>query len=338
MPTVYYIVPDYNVSSWGIGMLYCHVRLLNRNGIQAFVLHHKKPFKCSWFESDTPILYLDDPSFAVKERDILVVPELSAAEANPHGNGQCRKIVFVQNSFILLRAMERALTYDELGYKAAMVAMPHMKDIIETHFGVRASVIPPVVAPYFFIDKDDLQKERKKNIVLFPKAAYKDLGHVDYDILIKLLKRRLGVGKNGLLDRIGGRLGRGASNWKLIELEGKTHRQVAGIMKDSAFFINVNTLEGFNVTVTEAMAAGCVPVCYEAYGGRDFLEDGKNAYVFPNNYIHPLVDKLFELIDTYAEVQDELSGIRAHAYDTAARYGEEEAEKALTQFFRPLLD
>jgi len=310
MPTVYYIVPDYNVSSWGIGMLYLHVRLLNRNGIQAFVLHHKKPFKCSWFESDTPIVYLDDPSFAVKERDILVVPELSAAEAIPKGL-QCRKIVFVQNTFILLRAMERALTYDELGYERAMVILPHMERIVETHFGVRASVIPPVVAPYFFIDKDDLHKERKKNIVLFPKAAYKDLGHVDYDILIKLLKRCLGVGNEGILERIGGRLGRGGgSDWKLIELEGKTHTQVAGIMKESAFFVCVNTLEGFNTTVPEAMAAGCVPVCYEAYGGRDFLEDGKNAYVFPNNYIYPLVDKLFELIDTYAEVQDELSGIR----------------------------
>ena len=31
-------------------------------------------------------------------------------------------------------------------------------------------------------------------------------------------------------------------------------------MKRAAFFLALNTLEGFNVTVAEAMAAGCVPV------------------------------------------------------------------------------
>ena len=35
-------------------------------------------------------------------------------------------------------------------------------------------------------------------------------------------------------------------------------------MQTSLFLVNVNSLEAFNTTVPEAMAAGCIPVCYEA--------------------------------------------------------------------------
>lgn len=153
MPIVYDLVPDFDIPSWGIGMLYSNVKLLNKNGIQATVVHHKQPFKCSWFQSDAP-------SLVIKKEDIPIVPE-------------------------------------------------------------------------------------------------------------------------------------------------------------------VNT-------------AGCIPVSYEAYGGKDDLEDGKNAYVFPNNYIYQPADRLFELIDTSGEVQDELSAIRANGYETASHYGDEVLEGSLLLFYKPL--
>ena len=85
------------------------------------------------------------------------------------------------------------------------------------------------------------------------------------------------------------------------------------------------------------MAAGCIPVCYEAYGGRDFLRDGDNAYVFPNNYIYPLINKLFELMENYDTIQDELSIIRSNAQETASYYTEERMEKELISFYKSVL-
>ena len=108
-------------------------------------------------------------------------------------------------------------------------------------------------------------------------------------------------------------------------------------MQTSAFFINVNSLEGFNTTVPEAMAAGCIPICYDAFGGRDFLRDGHNAYVFPNHYAYPLLDKLFDLMDRYDQMQEELARMRMHAYATACQYTADHTEQALLTFYRSLL-
>jgi hypothetical protein len=44
-----------------------------------------------------------------------------------------------------------------------------------------------------------------------------------------------------------------------VELENKTHREVARVLRQAALHVNVNCQESFNATVPEAMAAGCIP-------------------------------------------------------------------------------
>ena len=85
------------------------------------------------------------------------------------------------------------------------------------------------------------------------------------------------------------------------------------------------------------MASGCIPVCYEAYGGRDFLGDGENAYVFPNHYLYPLTTRLFELMDGYDERAAEFARIRANGYRTAVGYGETYTASALVEFYGSLV-
>jgi len=98
--------------------------------------------------------------------------------------------------------------------------------------------------------------------------------------------------------------------------------------------VNLNCLEAFNTTVPEAMAAGCIPICYEAYGGRDFLEDGVNAFVFSNNDIYGLTARLEELTKAYSETAPMLTRMREMARQTASRYREARTEAALLDFFR----
>lgn len=332
--TIYYLAPDFEKPSWGNGILYGHVKLLNRNGIYAAVLHHKRPYRYRWFESDVPVSYLSDSSFKIRENDFLVVPEVNVLDDFPRSAG-CKKIVFVQGGFLLLYRLEKAVNYDELGYGHVIVAMPNIKKIVDTYFGAQSEIIPPFIAPYFFAHGGDGPPgERHKRILLFKNPSYAGAGRIDYDIAVKLLVKRVGTSKKklpGLLDR------KPTGGWELTELKSLTHGEVSELMKDSAFFINLNTTEGFNVTVPEAMAAGCIPLCYEAYGGMDYLEDGRNAYVFPNNYVYPLIDKLFGLIENYDNIQDELDRIRENAYKTALGYTEEETEKSLLRFFTGLL-
>jgi glycosyltransferase involved in cell wall biosynthesis len=127
-------------------------------------------------------------------------------------------------------------------------------------------------------------------------------------------------------------------DWRTIELRDMTHRQVAELMKTSAFLINVNTLEAFNTTVPEAMAAGCVPVCYEAYGGQDFLKDGDNAFVFPNNYVYPLAERVIDLVNRFNPHDAGRRAMQKAGSATANRFTELHTKSALLKVFGALLD
>ena len=331
---IYYLAPDFEKPSWGNGILYGHVKLLNRNGIYAAVLHHKRPFHHRWFESDVPVSYLNDSSFKIRENDLLVVPEVNVLDDFPRSAG-CKKIVFVQGGFLILHRLEKAVNYEELGYRHVIVTMPNIKKIVDTYFGAQSEIIPPFIAPYFFAHNEDTRSgDRQRRVLLFQNPAYAGAGCVDYDIALKLLIKRAGTVRTKLPGQWERRSG---DDWEVVELNGMTHRGVSELMKGSSFFVNLNLIEGFNVTVPEAMAAGCIPLCYEAYGGMDYLEDGHNAYVFSNNYVYPLIDKLFSLIENYDNIQNELDRIRENAYKTALRYTEEETEKSLLRFFTGLL-
>ncbi len=307
-PRVFYYVPDNKQPSWGIGMLLMHVRLLVKNGVNAIALHDRFPFRPWWFESDEPVEYLDQGTFRPAPDDILVVPEIVAARPWIR-EVRCRKFVFAQGSSIIVAGLKGHCGFAELGYERAIAIMPHVQRILEKHFDVPSDVIPPCIAPYFFAVGDC--RDREKLVVLCPKEPSRD-----YDIAKAMLLRHLPRTK-----------------WELVELCGRTHQGVAEVLRRAAFHVSVNCQESFNAIVPESMAAGCVAVCYDAVGGQDYLEDQVNAYVFPNNHVFPLVERVIDLIGRFDDAAPELARIRANGLETAARYTEARLESALLNYF-----
>jgi Glycosyl transferases group 1 len=318
---VWYLVPDHEPVSWGNGTLYTHVRLLRAQGVDAVVLHQRRPFRLPWLHTDVPIAYLED-GFAPAPQDVLVVPELQATRADIAAM-RVRRVVFVQGSFLMLRGSREALNYTELGFERAMVIMPHIRDIVERHFGIAAELVPPVIAPYFFEPSLAAATPRTRRVLLVYKPGYAELGYPDYDIAGKLLRRRLAQ-QDGA---------DGSREWSMMELRDQPHREVARLMRESAVLISLNTMEAFNSVVPEAMACGCIPLCYEAFGGQDYLRHEHNAVVFPNHYVYPLMDRLFDLMDRYDALQPELEAMRRAGARTAAAYGEAACAAALRRFF-----
>jgi hypothetical protein len=294
-------------------MIYTHVRLLCANGIEAAVLHNQPGFRPNWMNSDAPRLYRLDKSFRVTRDDLLVVPEVHAAEPDALNLAR-RRVVFVQASSYIAPGLGSAKGYSQLGYQGAIAIMPHVREIVQRHYGLEAPVIPPCVAPYFFEDESRRVTVRKRLVALCPKAWCRD-----FPIVRQMLHSRAR-----------------AIGWRLVELQDKPHRHVARIFKQAAIHVNVNCQESFNATVPEAMAAGCIPICYEAFGGKDYLRDGENAYVFPTHHAYPLVEHTLELMGSWDTKQRALAGIRSGGRATARRYTEAMTEKALVAYFRPL--
>jgi glycosyltransferase involved in cell wall biosynthesis len=97
-------------------------------------------------------------------------------------------------------------------------------------------------------------------------------------------------------------------------------------MVESHFLVNVNSLEAFNTTVPEAMAAGCVPFCYPALGGR--TRDGENALVFHDHDVYALW-RPCELLDDLPGAAPLLERLRSGGRRTAASYSPEATADAL---------
>jgi hypothetical protein len=292
-------------------MIYTHVRLLCANGIEAAVLHTQPGFRPEWMGFDAPRLYLRDGSLRITPDDLLVVPEVHAAEADVLKLTR-RRIVFVQASSYIAPGLGGAKDYRQLGYRGAIAIMPHVREILERHYGVEAPVIPPCIAPWFFASQPATAKARKRQVALCPKTWCRDFPIIHHALRAKA--RTLG--------------------WTVVELENKPHRHVARVFRQAAIHINVNCQESFNATVPEAMAAGCIPVCYEAFGGQDYLRDRENAYVFPTHHAYPLIERTLELMASWDVKQRELARIRRGGQATARRYTEALTEKALLAYFR----
>ncbi|HEX6199326.1 MAG TPA: hypothetical protein VF150_03600, partial [Thermoanaerobaculia bacterium] len=80
-PRIHYLAPDYDQPSWGVGLLYEHVRLLRDLGFEARVIHERAPFRLGWLDHEVPVAHLDALEEAPGEDDLLVVPETLAAPA-----------------------------------------------------------------------------------------------------------------------------------------------------------------------------------------------------------------------------------------------------------------
>lgn len=311
---VFYYAPDTQTPSWGVGMLYCHVRLLRANGIDAFVLHERRGFRPRWIDLEAPRAYRARASFETRADDVVVVPEIFASDPEVRRLAG-RRIVFVQASSYISAGLGSAKDYRQLGYSGAIATMPHVQRILQRHYGVRAPVVPPCIAPYFFLGKDRWDRPRKRQVALIPKEWCRD-----FSIVRQMLRDHAGP------------LG-----WRVVEIENRTHREVARALRQAAFHVNVNCHESFNASVPEAMAAGCIPICYEAFGGRDYLRNGANAYVFSTHDAYALVEKTLELMASYDRKERELTKIRRNALATAHEYSEARTGKALVECFAPLL-
>lgn len=310
--TIYYLLGDDPSPSWGAGLIYHHVRLLREHGFDARVLHQTSPYRPAWVDVDVPVSYLNDPRFTPGPGDVVVAAEVMAADPAVH-RYPWRRIVFVQGSFLIHRGLGGASDYAALGFEAAMAVMPHVARVIERHFGIKATIVPPFVAPYFV----DAGRDRERRILFSAKPIYRLLGISDHEIALALLTREIAK----------------RPGWTLLSLENFTHRRVAELMQTSMFLVNVNSHESFNATVPEAMATGCIPVCYEATGGRDYLRDGENAIVFDNQQVYAIVEKVCDLMDGLDAQRDLLDRLRLGARETMKAFTPQKTAEALVRFF-----
>lgn len=310
---VFFLLPDNQVPSWGMGMI-LYLEKMSRNlGVDASLVLPGGDFELSWVDAELRGLHLEGLNEVLTRSDVLVVPEVMT-HLRQVKEADCRKVIFIQNGFLIPGALGENLSFQSMQFESALVVMKHLEQILTDFWPIETYIVTPVVPNYFFLEKARLKDERKKQILLFPKKDYQVAGYYDYQIVKNVLQTRT---KN--------------SEWKVIDMQGLRHEEVALLMQESAFFVNTNCFESLNASVAEAMAAGCVTFCYEAYGGQDYLSNGVNAFVYQNNYVYPLLrDLLKQMFDSD---QSELDDMRITASETAATFNGSQTMDELEKFW-----
>jgi len=257
--TVYVLSPDNNKPSGGIKILYRHVDVLNRNGIDASVLHQNPGFRCSWFENKTRVAYLQ--STRLIDTDFLVIPEIYGPNITGMGQmpmigSKVKKVIFNQNcrytflgqttETVMQRDFDLAYTHHD-EFLGAIVVSEDSKQYLEY-------VFPELevwrIHNAINVDQFSFSNQKKKQICYMPRKHAEDALQV--------------LGILNLRDALG--------DFKIVAIENRSEAGVAEIMKESMFFLSFGYPEGCPLPPAEAMACGCVVVGYDGFGGREYFD------------------------------------------------------------------
>jgi len=254
--TIYFRTPENPNPCGGIKKLYDQTDILNKNGIEAYVIHFDKTetFRCDWFENDTKIVY---NKTLIQEDDIVVIPEIydyHMFNLFPKG----KKVIFNQNAYNTFRPYgtindNSILNYNNPDLLGVMVVSEDNKKYLELAFPNNK-----IYRIHISIDTDKFfpKENKKKQICYMPRKNKQDV-----DQVISILKLR------GYL-----------KDYNFVAIENMTEEELIKTYQESEIFLSFGYPEGCAAPPLEAMACGCIVIGYTGMGCREYMN---TDYSFP---------------------------------------------------------
>lgn len=278
-PRYLFLCPDRKSASGGIAVIYDIVRLLNREGYEAIVVHESSGAGYPDYSDPVPGCFTPHvrrvrwryagprdklkriksdiaawrnrktlEPLKLRSDDVIIVPEFMMAEALEAFEG--RPIaVLVQNPFAVMRSYQRA-RHRGLDPAQQAVAWFGMSEVCQTHLETLVTgklyYSPVSMKPHEF----DYRDEKDPLITYMPRKR-----PWEAEILHDALQRR---------GKIGG--------YRLEAIDNLPRVQVAEVMARSRIFISLMKDESLGFPAAEAMASGCIVVGFDGLGGAEFFD------------------------------------------------------------------
>ncbi|MCI0397679.1 MAG: tetratricopeptide repeat protein [Chloroflexi bacterium] len=312
MAHIYYVCPDYEAPSGGTKTIYRHVYLLNERGLDAAVLHQQRGFRLTWHGYQVPLDWLADrPRFAAG--DVLVIPESMPGLIQQSSDFPGRRVVLALHWALHLPPDQR---WQEFGIEQAITPSRVIADFLAWRMGLAATVIGSFVDPARFSYRPEAKR---------PLIAYMPRKDPAGDVLQAALSRR---------EELAG--------WEWQPLRDLDETAYAAALGQARVYLPPSPLEGLNLSVLEAMAAGCLVVGYPGVGGREYLVDGgpqQNYVPVENGHLPAFGPILADVLQTLSANPAAYDTILANALATVRPYQRPGAEAdSLVAFFTPLLE
>ena len=316
-PRIFFVTPDINSPTGGIKQLYRQVDVLNNNGFDAFILHQKAGFKCTWFKNDTKIEYhktiFEDlenlisesvskeysallkfkiaaskkikkflsfkktKNISIHKNDIFVFAEVYGPEICTLLKGN-KKVIYNQGAYQSFFHYNLNLNYKESPYiSSELIATIVNSEDAKNYISYVFPKIKVERVRYGIDSKNFYFSDKKKKKIAFMPRRLRP----DLLQVINILKFR------GILN-----------DWELVEIHNMNEQEVADNLRDCAIFLSFSINEGFGMPPAEAMACGCLVVGYSGKGGREFFKDDF-CYPIEDRDVVSFAKKLEEVILNY---------------------------------------
>lgn len=305
-------VPDDPYPKGATKSYYRYVDILNSLGHRAFVVHTKPGFRCTWFENETPVVYLRPeaepsglrrllgghrsgqargegsrillegaPEPEVRPDDCLVLLAKFADRFVDRAPGT-RKVIFNRGAYMTFTSLPSSeaarRVYFHPDVAAVVTVSEDSKRYLEYGFpGLRVFRHHNSFNTELF----RLSEAKKRQLCFMPRKNPSDIKQV-----IRLLELR------GALH-----------DFEVVPIQKMSEREVARAFRESLLFLSSGHPEGFGNPPVEAMACGCLAVGYHGMGGLEFFRD---EFSFPVEVGHIVefastVERLIALWDAEPE-------------------------------------
>lgn len=334
---IYYFYPEPFEPAGGVQVAYRHVDILNRAGLEAYMLHPNPPFRCTWFENDTPIRYLSARPFVLPLRQVAKgmskdlgkhVSKLprSAMRSLTNAAGWRTKptLPLLPGDFMAISELIWLGGFDLFPGVPRVVfnqnayftfrdwtadSDPYESDDIVGILTVSSDSESFLRAAFESRDLPILRVHNSISPIFssFAESKERVLAYMprknaeDAHQVLSMLSFR------GSLDR-----------WTVVEIEDATQEEVASVLRRSAIFLSFGHPEGFGLPALEAMSAGCLVIGYHGMGGREFF---RPEFSVPIEFgdIRAYVEAVESALGRYDRAPQEVNAMGQAAADFARR-------------------
>jgi glycosyltransferase involved in cell wall biosynthesis len=281
---VFVLCPDIVVPAGGLRKLYRLVEVLNKNKVEAYMLHEHPGFRVNWFQSSAPVCALDIPWSTVFRRrllfshkcrlteksvrivgsyrgilsasDVLVLPEIYEDEFETVAPGVPR-VLFNQGIYNTLQKLqERESIHSPLfdrvfdsSVRGTLCVSSDSQNILQNIYpGLPILRIHNAISTLLFCPASV-----KENTITYMPS--KNIAHSRAVFAILKAKGNL-------------------QGFQIQPIQGMSEKATAETLGRSKIFASFGFPEGFSLPPAEALAAGNLVVGYHGNGGREFFRPG----------------------------------------------------------------
>ncbi len=214
---------------------------------------------------------------------------------------KCEKLMFVQsfNTFKLL----------DVYFDHYVVVSSFVKRFLKSTYNLEAQIISPFI-DFKKIPKPIPWNEKKDELLVYPKFNKDQFSFFFASIKNRLIKENIPF---TVLD-----------DKKKIE-----QKELYETINQYKYFLTLSIAEGFGLVPLEAMSMGVVVLGFNGYGGRQYMQVGKNCLTVEHQKVHRIFPNLKWAIENDLEAQK----IGAQAKATATNFSYKVFENRWISYF-----